>query len=90
MKKASSDLPWIAASVCRFAALLTENICNSFDLHGFCAVSFCQKVCVEELWKRAEDNTNVLQTAEGITECSSHSRIIVPKCGPLAPAAMGV
>lgn len=68
MKNASSDFPWRAASVCRSAALLTENICNSFDLHGLCAVSFCQKVCVEELWKRAEDNTNVLQTAEGITE----------------------
>lgn len=68
MKNASSDFPWRAASVWRSVALLTEKIFNSFDLHGVCAVSFCQKVYGEEFWKRAEDNTNVLQTAEGITE----------------------
>jgi len=69
VKNASSDFPWRAASVWRSAALLTEKIFNSFDLHRVCVVSFCQKVYVEEFWKRAEDNRNVLQTAEGIMQC---------------------
>lgn len=68
-KNASSDFPWRAASVWRSAELFTEKIFNSFDLRQVCAVSFCQKVYGEEFWKRVEDNTNVLQAAEGITEC---------------------
>lgn len=66
VKNASSDFPWRPASVYRYAALLTEKIFNSFDLCGVCTVSFCQKVYVEELWERAEDNTHVLQPAWGL------------------------
>lgn len=62
MKNTSLDFPWRAARNEDLQRCSQKRFLIALTFVGSVQAPFIKKVYVEELWKRAEGNTNILQT----------------------------